>query len=214
MILNPVDTILSLVLLSVLFSFGASRIPGLIMLVAFQGIVASVVPFFIGHDMSLGGMIFTLATLAIRGIIIPLSIYVAIKKVAIHREVEPIVGYHASIFCGLGLIVAATYVSRQLNIPSIKEYALLFPTAIALLVTGMFLLMARRNAIAMVIGYIMMENGIYLVGTTFSVRALHIVEFGILLDVLAGVMIMAIIFQNIKKTFDDVDTALLRTLKE
>ncbi len=91
MILNPVDTILSLVLLSVLFSFGASRIPGLIMLVAFQGIVASVVPFFIGHDMSLGGMIFTLATLAIRGIIIPLSIYVAIKKVAIHREVEPIV---------------------------------------------------------------------------------------------------------------------------
>jgi hydrogenase-4 membrane subunit HyfE len=44
----------------------------------------------------------------------------------------------------------------------------------------MFLLMARRNAIAMVLGYIMMENGIYLVGTTFSVRALHIVEFGIL----------------------------------
>ena len=61
---------------------------------------------------------------------------------------------------------------------------------------------------------IMMENGIYLVGTTFSVRALHIVEFGILLDVLAGVMIMAVILQNIKQTFDDVDTALLRTLKE
>jgi hydrogenase-4 component E len=42
----------------------------------------------------------------------------------------------------------------------------------------------------------------------------HIVEFGILLDVLAGVMIMAIILQNIKQTFDDVDTAHLRTLKE
>jgi hydrogenase-4 component E len=66
----------------------------------------------------------------------------------------------------------------------------------------------------MVLGYIMMENGIYLVGTTFSVRALHIVEFGILLDVLAAVMIMAIILQNIKKTFDNMDTALLRTLKE
>ena len=48
----------------------------------------------------------------------------------------------------------------------------------------------------------------------FSVRAQHIVEFGILLDVLAGVMIMAIILQNIKQTLDDVDTALLRTLKE
>jgi hydrogenase-4 component E len=69
--------------------------------------------------------------------------------------------------------------------------ALLLPTAIRSFGAGMFLLMARRNAIAMVLGYIMMENGIYLVGTTFSIRARHIVEFGILLDVLAGVMIMA-----------------------
>ncbi len=214
MILNPVDTILSLVLLSVLFSFGSSRLPGLIIVVGFQGIVASIVPLFIGHDISAGGMVFTFATLLIRGIIIPLAIYIAIKRVAIRREVEPIISYHASILCGLGLIVAVTYISRQLNLPSIKDYTLLIPTAMALLVAGMFLLMARRNAIAMVLGYIMMENGIYLVGTTFSVRARHIVEFGILLDVLAGVMIMAIILQNIKRTFDDVDTALLRTLKE
>ncbi len=214
MILHPVDTILALVLLSVLFSFGSSRLPGLIKVLAFQGIVVSMVPFFIGHDMNTGGIFFTFGTLLIRGIIIPMSIFIAIKKVAIKREVEPIVGYHASMLCGLGLIVAATYISRQLNIPSISDYKLLFPTAIALLVAGMFLLMARRNAIAMVLGYIMMENGIYLVGTTISIRARHIVEFGILLDVLAGVMIMAIILQNIKRTFDDVDTAHLRTLKE
>lgn len=88
------------------------------------------------------------------------------------------------------------------------------PTAIALLAGGMFLLMGHRNAIAMVLGYIMMENGIYLVGTTFSTSTRHIVEFGILLDVLAGVMIMAVILQNIKQQFDDVDTSLLRTLKE
>lgn len=212
--IHPVDTLLSLVLLSVLFSFGTSRLPGLIKVVAFQGVVASMVPFFIGHDMSAGGVVFTVATLLIRGIIIPLCIYLAIKKVAIRREVEPIVGYHASILFGLGLIVGATYVSRQLNLPAISEYLLVTPTAVALLVTGMFFLIARRNAIAMVLGYIMMENGIYLVGTTFSSHVRHIVEFGILLDVLAGVMIMGIILQNINKTFDDVDTALLRTLKE
>ncbi len=214
MILNPVDTILSLVLLSVLFAFGASRVPGLIKVIAFQGIVVSIVPFFIGHEMAFGGTVFTIATLIIRGILIPMSIYIAIKKVAIKREVEPIVGFHASLLFGLGLIVAATYISRELNIPSISDFTLLFPTAIALLVTGMFLLIARRNAIAMVIGYIMMENGIYLIGTALSVHARHIVEFGILLDILAGVMIMAIILQNIKQTFDDVDTANLRTLKE
>jgi len=209
-----VDTLLSLVLLSILLSFGSSRLPVLIKLLAFQGLAVSIVPLVIGHDLTVGDLIFSQVTLAIRGIVIPLSLYIAIKKVAIRREVEPIVGYHASLLVGLILIVAATYVSRQFNVPSTSASALLLPTAITLLAAGMFLLMARRNAIAMVIGYIMMENGIYLVGTTFSTRAHHIVEFGILLDVLAGVMIMAVIFQNIKQSFDDVDTALLRTLKE
>lgn len=212
--IHPVDSILSLVLLSVLLSFGSSRLPVLIKVLAFQGVVVSIVPLFIGHDLSGWGILFTLVTMTIRGIIIPFCIYLAIKKVAIHREVEPIIGYHASLLAGLGLIVAATYVSHKFDITSISTSTMLLPASITLLVAGMFLLMARRNAIAMVLGYIMMENGIYLVGTTFSVRARHIVEFGILLDVLAGVMIMAVILQNIKQKFDDVDTALLRTLKE
>jgi len=212
--IHPVDSILSLVLLSVLFSFGSSRLPVLIKVLAFQGVVVSLVPLFIGHDLSGWGILFTMVTMTIRGIIIPFCIFLAIKKVAIHREVEPIIGYHASLLAGLGLIVAATYVSHKFDITSISTSTLLLPASITLLVAGMFLLMARRNAIAMVLGYIMMENGIYLVGTTFSVRARHIVEFGILLDVLAGVMIMAVILQNIKQKFDDVDTALLRTLKE
>jgi hydrogenase-4 component E len=212
--IESVDTILALVLLSVLFSFGTSRLPALIKIIAFQGVAVSIVPLFIGHGLSTGGIVFTLITLLIRGIVIPLCIYLAIKKVAIHREVEPIVGYHASLMVGLILIVAATFVSPKFNLPQSSSNALLLPTAITLLAAGMFLLMARRNAIAMVLGYIVMENGIYLVGTSFSVRAHHIVEFGILLDVLAGVMIMAVILQNIKQAFDDVDTALLRTLKE
>ncbi|MDZ7599523.1 MAG: hypothetical protein U5J82_14855 [Desulfobacterales bacterium] len=107
--IHPVDTILSLVLLSILFSFGSSRLPALIKVLAFQGIVVSIVPLFIVQDMSTGSIVFTLVTLAIRGIVIPGCIYLAIKKVAIQREVEPIVGYHASILAGLLLIVGATY---------------------------------------------------------------------------------------------------------
>ena len=212
--IGPLDTILSLVLLSILFSFGTSLLPGLIKVLAFQGVIVSIVPLLLGHEMATGEIVFTLITMVIRGVIIPLCIYLAIKKVAIRREVEPIIGFNASILIGLILIAAATLVSRNFVVPSISDSALLLSTTITLLVGGMFLLIARRNAIAMVLGYIMMENGIYLAGTTFSIHSRHIVEFGILLDVLAAVMIMAIILQNIKHTFDDLDTALLRTLKE
>jgi hydrogenase-4 component E len=212
--MQSVDILLALVLLSVLISFGSSRLPTLIKILAFQGIVVSIVPFFLGHNLTAGGIAFTLATLLIRGLIIPVWIYVAVRKGAIRRDVEPIISYHASLLSGLVLVVGAAYASRKLNLPLSGDHVLLLPAAVALLAGGMFLLMARRNAIAMVLGYIMMENGIYLVGTSFSARTHHIVEFGILLDILAGVMIMAIILQNIKRAFDDVDTALLRTLKE
>jgi len=208
------DTVLILVLLSVLSAFAAGRIPSLIKIVAFQGIVVSLIPVFIGQQMGVGESVFTAVTLTIRGIVIPVAILLAIKRVAIRREVEPIVGPHVSLLAALMLIVAAFYVSGKIDIIAEGRSELLLPTAITLLVAGMFLLMSRRNAIAMILGYMMMENGIYLGGTTFSVRAHHIVELGILLDVLAGVMLMAIILQNIKRTLDDVDTSLLRTLKD
>jgi hydrogenase-4 component E len=132
----------------------------------------------------------------------------------IKREMETIVGYNMSVFFSLLLIVAAPMLSHKFNLPLFSGSTLITPTAITLVVAGMFLLMARRNAIAMVLGYIMMENGIYLVGTSFSARTQHIVEFGILLDVLAGVMIMAIMLQSMKQRYDNLDTALLRELKE
>jgi hydrogenase-4 component E len=209
-----VDTALILVLLSVLASFAAGRIPSLIKIVAFQGIVVSLIPLAIGHHLSFGGYVFTGATMVIRGIVIPVAIFLMIKKVAIRRDVEPIVGPHVSLLAALLLIVAAFYVSERIDLTVAGRSELLLPTAITLLVAGMFLLMSRRNAIALVLGYMMMENGIYLGGTTLSLRAHHIVEFGILLDVLAGVMLMAVILQNIKLTLDDVHTSLLRTLKD
>jgi hydrogenase-4 component E len=47
--IHPVDTILSLVLLSILFSFGSSRLPALIKVMAFQGVVVASCRLFIGH---------------------------------------------------------------------------------------------------------------------------------------------------------------------
>ncbi|MDA8140794.1 MAG: hydrogenase [Desulfobacteraceae bacterium] len=211
---NPVETLLVLVLLSVLSALGSSRLPSLIKVLSFQGLVVSIVPLFMGHEMNTGSIIFTLVTFLIRAFAIPLYIYVAIRRVAIRREANPIVGYHASLLLGLVLIVAAIAVSPKFNLPMPQGRPLMLPTAVTLVVAGMFLIMSRRNAIAMVLGYMMMENGIYLVGTGFSLRAQHIVEFGILLDVLAGVMIMAVILQHIKQAFDSLDTARLTTLKE
>ena len=212
--IHSADILLSIVLLSILFSFGTSRLVVMIRIVALQGVVVSVMPFFLKHSMTLGSMEFTMSILIIRGVLIPWSLYAVIQNLGIKRALETNVSYHASLFFCLILIVSSQMLSRKFNLSGFSVSSLMVSTAISLILAGLFLLMARRNAMVMVLGYIMMENGISLLGVPLSTGAHTIVEFGILLDVLAGVMIMGVMLQSIQHKYVNLDTAQLRKLKE
>lgn len=207
--------LLALTVLSVLLSLASNRIMALVKIMAMQGIVVSLLP--LTHkDMGGAALALLLITISIKGLIIPFSIALAVRKTKIQREVEPIIGYHASLFAGLFFILLATYIADHLKTSLPGGHVMLIVTAITTLASGLFLLMARRKAITQVIGYLLMENGIYLFGTLLAqqTQGQYLVEFGVLLDLLVGIMIMGIILHNINHTYDDVDTALLGQLKD
>jgi hydrogenase-4 component E len=210
------NALLALTLLSVLLSLASHRLVALVKIMAFQGIVVSLVPLFLGHQMTMGSVLMLQVMILIKGFLIPGLIYVAVKKIKIRREIEPIIGYHASLFAGLIFIVVSTFIADRIHGSLSGGQMLLLITAITTLASGLFLLMSRHKAITQVIGYLMMENGIYLFGTALAkqTHSQYIVEFGVLLDLLVGIMIMGIVLNNINSTFDDVDTALLGQLKD
>jgi len=212
--MNPADMLLSLVLLSVLFALVSSRIVPLIRIIAFQGIVVSIMPLLLFSAPTPGNIAFSLIMMAVRGIAIPLLLAYAVRRIGIKREIETLVGYHLSLLFGLLLIIFSIYLSGKFQLPMRQTSSFSLPTAITAFVSGLFLIMARRKAITMLIGYLMLENGIFLLGTGITGQSHSIVEFGILLDVLVGVMVMGIIMHNIQRAFDDIDTTLLRRLKE
>lgn len=212
------DALMSLTILSVLLSLGSNRLMALVKIMAFQGIVVSLTPLFLEHheSMNFASIVLLQIMLVIKGMLIPGLMYAAVKKVKIQREVEPIIGYHASLFAGLIFILVGAFIANKLSISLPVENDLLLITAVTTLAAGLFLLMSRRKAITQVIGYLMMENGIYLMGTALAkeTHTMYVVEFGVLLDLLVGIMIMGIILHNINASYDDVDTALLRQLKD
>jgi hydrogenase-4 component E len=216
--INMASAVLVIILLTVLFSLGSDRLMALVKLMALQGIMVSIINLFVlPHDNLLGtGLILFAAMLLIKGLIIPGLMYTAVKKLSIQREAKPIIGYHASIFIGLGLILAAGVITARVqdSLPGLNP--LLLISAIATLAAGLFLMLSRRKAITQVIGYLMMENGIYLMGTALAKQAhtMYVLEFGMLLDLLVAVMIMGIILNRINDAFDDVDTSLLGRLKD
>ncbi|NOX26340.1 MAG: hydrogenase [Deltaproteobacteria bacterium] len=212
------DLLLAFVFLSVMVSLASNRLMELVKIMAFQGVVVSILPMALehGHGIEAASLEFLTVMLLIKGAAMPAALYIAVKKVANRREVEPYIGYNASIFSGLIIIMAASFISHRLSPYMPAANALLLPAGLTTIGAGFFLMMARHKAITQVIGYLMLENGIYLMGAILphKTHSQYILEFGILLDLLAGVMIMGIILYHINKTFDDVDTGILGSLKD
>lgn len=214
MIEQGTGMILALVMLSVLFSMASSRIVVLIEVMALQGILVALLPMLLHGTFIINGtLIFEGVVLLIKGVLIPYLLFFAVKHAHIGREIEPIVGYHASIFIGLLLMLVAFFIAGHSALPN-SIHPLLLPTAMTTVASGLFLIVSRRKAITMVIGYLIMENGIFLMGMMLAGEMKHLVELGVLLDLLVGVMIMGIVLNHINQEFDHIDTSLLSELKD
>jgi hydrogenase-4 component E len=76
------------------------------------------------------------------------------------------------------------------------------------------LLTTRRKAISQVIGYLVMENGIFIFGMLLTEAMPVMVEAGALLDLLVGIFVMGIVINHISREFSSIDTSRLRALRE
>lgn len=198
-----------------LLALGSSRLPSLIRAMSLQGMVLGLMPLVIEHevfDWRVAAV--ALATIAGKGIIIPVLLRRAMRAAHIERELEPFIGYVPSLLLGAGGTIAAVALARGL--PLLPEHAgtLLVPGAIASILTGFILLTARAKAISQVCGYLILENGIYLFGLLLIHSTPLLVESGILLDVTVGVFVIGIIVDRIQRAFDSLDTRKLTTLRE
>lgn len=216
--INYTEITIVFILLSVLLSLSSSRLMTLVKLMALQGGAVSLVPLLLegtGH-LPMGEMLFFQVMIVIKCVIIPGLLVLAVKRVRIKREIEPFIGYHASIVSGLVILLVSVFLTSYLKLTLPEGHQFVLVAAITTMAAGFFLMMARRKAITQVIGYLMLENGIYLIGTALTnpSHTLYVVEFGVLLDLLVGVMIMGIILHNINSAFDDADTTLLGRLKD
>jgi len=82
------------------------------------------------------------------------------------------------------------------------------------ILTGLLLIVSRRKALTQVVGYLVMENGVYAFGAALAVDEPLLVELGVLLDVLVAVFVMGIAIYHISREFDHIDTDQLSALRD
>lgn len=166
-----------------------------------------------GHASS-GAVLAAALTIALKGVVIPGMMTRALRDVKIKREVEPLIGFQASVILGaLGTVCALLFAGR---LPLAAQHAgtLMVPTAVATVLTGFILLITRFKALTQVMGYLVLENGIYIFGMLLVEAMPLVVEMGVLLDLFVAIFVICIIVNRINQAFSSLDTRRLASLKE
>ncbi|MGA2581781.1 MAG: hydrogenase [Tepidisphaeraceae bacterium] len=209
-----INTILVFVLLINLYLLATSRIRALIQGAALQGILLSFMPLLVQKQIGLMAPVIALATLALKGSVIPGMLFKALRDAQIKREVEPLIGLVPSMLLGaLGTGISIAFASH-LALASQQINPLIIPAAFSTVFTGFLLLITRIKAISQVIGYLILENGIYIFGMLLLEAMPFLVELGVLLDLFVGVFVVSIIIHHINRQFASLDTRRLSALKE
>lgn len=212
---DAIDALLMVVLLLNFFALGTSRLRAVINATAAQGVVLGVVALLAPrHSLDVEAVLVAVGAALIKGLVIPLLLLRAIRDVAIRREVEPLVGYVPSLLAGAAATGLAILFARTLPLAPEHEGSLFVPASLATVLTGFIILTTRRKAVTQVAGYLVLENGIFIMGVMLVEAMPFLVEVGVLLDLVVGIFVMGIMLYRINLTFSSLDTGRLARLKE
>jgi hydrogenase-4 component E len=207
------NALLVVIFLLNLFVLGTSRIRALIQAAALQGVVLGAMPILVhGHLSLLTGLV-AIATILVKGSLIPAILFKALRDAQIKREIEPIIGFLPSTLLGALGTAAAIALAAKLPLAHGDAQTLLIPAAFSTIFTGFLLLTSRVKAITQTIGYLILENGIYIFGLLLLEAVPFLVEIGVLLDLFVGVFVISIIIHHINREFASLDTRRLSALK-
>jgi hydrogenase-4 component E len=209
------DTVLMLLVLSTFWLLGSSRLAACIQMVANQGLLLGLIPLFAQWPGITPRLIAVAAlSTALKGIILPALLRRAVREANVRNEVEPLVGFTTSILLGIGLWGVAMHMAGRLPLPGADTSSLLVPVAIFTVMSGLLLIVSRNTAVMHVVGYLVLENGIYAFGWAFAIEEPLLVEMGVLLDVFAAVFVMGIAIYHLNREFDSIETDQLVSLKD
>lgn len=206
------ELILILIVFLGILILGSSRLGNMIELFALQSFILSFTPWLVHPGFH--SIVLMVATLILKVVLMPSLLFWAIRHVSIRREVQPFFGYGMTLILGGILTGAAFFISSKLDLP-VKEISnLLIPAAFSVVMIGFLLLVSRFKSITQVIGFLVMENGIFLFALLLLEKTPLLVEMGISLDIFVGVLVMGIVVNHINQEFGSVSTINLTNLRD
>ncbi len=153
-----------------------------------------------------------LETIVIKAIAVPWFLSYVIKRNGITREAEPYLPNFVSLIIVTLIIVITIVLSSAIDDVNLnKTY---FVVALSTLFTGLYLIVSRKKIITHIIGYIVIENGVFILSLAVGNEMPVMVNLGIILDIFAGVLLLGVFFNKIGDVLKDPEATVFKNLKD
>lgn len=155
-------------------------------------------------------------TLLIKAIIIPKILLRITGKLTleIRTEISPYISIRASVLISAMLVALAYFLTQQISLKTDNVAGTFLPVSVSLFLIGLFVMIVRKKALSQVVGLLILENGLFLFATTLTHGLSLLIEIGIFVDILVGIVISAILMSRINYTFDSLSVENLESLRD
>ncbi|KVX55470.1 hypothetical protein [Burkholderia stagnalis] len=207
---------LAAVLLMVSFAMlSQRRILSLIHLYTLQGValvLANLILGFVTGDPNL--YVSAGLTLLLKAGAIPWILYRLVRRLDVRADVEPLINIPTTLLIGIVLVIIAFNVASPISQLATSVARGTLGIALACVLLSFLTMITRAKAIPQVIGFLSMENGLFFAATAATNGMPMIVELGIGLDVLVGILILGVFMFQIREQFDSLDIHHLEKLND
>ncbi len=210
-----INLMASLMLLIAFAMLAQRRIKSLVYLFACQGTVLAVNSLIVGwytghHELYLSAFF----TVLLKVLALPLVLHYLIRRLDVQWDVETLINIPATMLAGIALVVFAFNLALPISQLAGTITRGTLGIAIAVVLLAFLMMITRRKAVPQVIGFLAMENGLFFAATSATYGMPMVVELGILLDVIVGVLILGIFFFQVREAFDSLDLKHMEKLRE
>ena len=153
-------------------------------------------------------------TLVLKALLLPWILHRLVRKLQVKSDVEGLVNIPTTMLIGIVLVMVAFNVALPISQLASTISRGTLGIALASVMLAFLMMIVRTKAIPQVVGFLAMENGLFLAATSATYGMPMVVELGIALDVLVGAIILGVFFFQIREQFDSLDIRHLERLKE
>lgn len=205
--------LLIIFLISLFYMSIANRMTTYVNVLALQGVLLFLVAFLeLKHINTLNLILILLETIIFKSLAVPIFLKYVLKRNHITREAEPYLPNFVSLIITTLIVVTTILLSKTMEESYLDK--MYFVVALSTLFTGLYFIATRRKIITHVMGYLVIENGVFVLSLAVGNEMPMLVNLGIMLDIFASVLILGIFLNKIGDVFKDIDVNQLTNLKD